>query len=110
MALAALMLILVAVSLLGVGSVIFMFIWDTKTKNNIAFLTASAICFVSTIFNTISLHENMSKAVSFAYIPSVLALVAIMLRYILNKCHLIAKLLICVAVFIGIFIAFAYII
>jgi hypothetical protein len=83
-----------------------MFIWDSKIKNNIAFLITAAIGFASTFYNIKSLPENMNKTIAFAYIPAVLVLIALLLRYVLKKNDLIAKLLICGAFFIGTFIAF----
>lgn len=106
MALGILMLVLVAVSLVGVASIIFLFVLDNKEKNNAAFITASVICFASTFYNIKFLPESMNNAVVFAYIPAFLALVAILLKYILNKHQLMYKLLICFAMFIGILIAF----
>jgi inner membrane protein involved in colicin E2 resistance len=109
MALAVLMLILVGVSLIGVASVIFMFVLDDKIRNTTAFAIASIICFASTIYNVKSLPENMNNAIAFSYMPSVIAIFAILFRFTLNKHPLISKLLICAAIFIGIFIAFVFI-
>jgi|GEM_PF-5209173 len=106
MKMAVLMLVIFSVALLGAAASILMFIFDDRVKSNIAVLTAAAVCFASTVFNLSLLPKSMSIAIAFAYVPAVLAFLAIISVFVLKRFKLAAKIMLCAGVIIGIIVAF----
>lgn len=106
MALGFLMIFFVVTLVISIITTSLMFILKNETASSIFFILASAIAVLVTVLHATALPSNYTGHILFAWLMGVPAIVGLVLRFVVKKNYFLAKILVTVSVFMGIFGAF----